>query len=73
MLLSELQNNQSAVITGFMGSGRFFVRLCEMGFSKGERVVCVCRSVFGSPILFSVMGSNIAVRKSDAEKIEVSL
>ena len=73
MLLSELQNNHTAVITGFRGSDPFFVRLCEMGFSKGERVLCVCRSVFGSPILFSVMGSSIAVRKSDAEKIEVSV
>ena len=73
MLLSELKENQSAVIASAEFEGTFGARLCDMGFRMGERVLCVKRGLFPSPILYFVNGSYIALRKNDAEKIGVVL
>ena len=73
MLLSELKENQSAVIASGPEKTVFDRRLCDMGFRRGERVVCIKRGFFKSPIIYSVCGSFIALRKSDAEIIEVVL
>ena len=73
MLLSELKENQGARIAKIYVSGDFARRLRDMGFVEGEEVFCCKKSVFPSPILFSVKGSRIALRRSDAEKIEVAL
>lgn len=73
MFLSELKENQSAVIA-FSGSETPFERrLCDMGFRVGEKVCCVKRGFFKSPIIYSVCGSFVALRKADADKIEVVL
>ncbi|MBQ7203058.1 MAG: ferrous iron transport protein A [Eubacterium sp.] len=73
MFLSELKDAQSGVISSINFSCGYARRLMDMGFCHGERVRCVCRSVFTSPILYYVKGSNIALRKCDADKIEVTL
>jgi Fe2+ transport system protein FeoA len=73
MLLSELKEKQSAVITSADCGGAFGIRLSDMGFREGERVLCVKRGLLSSPILYSVNGSFVAIRKKDASKIEVVL
>jgi len=73
MLLSELKENQSAVISFCNCETDFGRRLCDMGFRSGERVVCVKRGLFKSPIIYLVCGSLTALRKADADKIEVVL
>ena len=71
MTLSSLKENQSAIITKLPNDERFALRLCEIGISKGQKIVCVIKSVFGSPILYFVKDSFISLRLSDAKKIEV--
>jgi len=73
MFLSDLKENQSAVIVLSENESAFGRRLCDMGFCEGERVLCVKRSVFGSPVLYRVKDSNAALRKADAKRIEVIL
>ena len=73
MLLSRMKENQGAEISKINISNDFARRLRDMGFVEGEKVFCCKKSVFPSPILFSVKGSRVALRKADAEKIEVEL
>ena len=73
MLLSDLKENQSATVLKNSISCNFGRRLRDMGFVEGEKVICIRKALFSSPILFSVKGSRIALRKKDAEKIEVRL
>lgn len=71
MFLSDLRESQTAEIIRIDEKTPFGTRLCDMGFCVGEKVICVKRATFQSPILFNVKGSNIALRKKDAKKIEV--
>ena len=73
MFLSDLKENQSAVIVFSDNKTRFEERLCDMGFRKGEKVLCVKRGLFSSPVIYSVGGSRVALRRADAKKIEVVL
>ncbi len=70
MLLSDMKEMQKAVVSENTISGDFGRRLRDMGFVKGEEVVCIRKAVFSSPILFFVKGNRVALRKKDAEKIE---
>ena len=71
MFLSELKDGQSGVISSIHADSAFSRRLGEMGFTSGERVQCLCRSAFGSPILYAVKGSTIALRRRDAERVVI--
>ena len=73
MFLSELKDGQSGVISSLKADAAFSRRLEEMGFCSGEAVLCICRSAFGSPILYSVKDSMVALRKNDASLVEVVL
>lgn len=73
MFLSELKDGQSGVISSLNFDAAFSRRLSDMGFCRGESVRRICASSFGSPILFAAKGGTVALRKGDAEHIEVSL
>ena len=57
MFLSDMNEKQSAVISKINISDDFSRRLCDMGFIKGEKVICIRKALFSSPILFSVKGA----------------
>lgn len=46
-------------------------RLCGLGFSKGAQLVALFAAPGGDPVAYSVRGTVVALRKSDAEKILV--
>ena len=73
MLLSDLKEEQSGVVIHINASSAFANRLRDMGFNEGERVKCVKRAVLSSPVLYNTKSSNIALRCTDAAKIEVRL
>ena len=73
MKLSDVSAGQEAVISHIEGSGAFRARLSEMGFVTGKSVRKVFSSPVGNPIVFELMGGQIALRKSEAEKILVRL
>ena len=71
MKLSDIEIGGRAVIVKVAGHGGFRRRIVEMGFIKGKVVEVVNRAPLGDPIEYSVMGYNVSLRRSEAEKIEV--
>ncbi len=71
MKLSDIEIGGRAVIVKVAGHGGFRRRIVEMGFIKGKVVEVLNRAPLGDPIEYSVMGYNVSLRRSEAEKIEV--
>ena len=47
-------------------------RIIEIGFTPGQEIELVNKSVFNDPLAFSVRGTIIAIRKNEADCIKVS-
>ncbi len=71
MKLSDLQNNDKAIITKVKGRGAFRKRIIEMGFVKGKTVTVVKYAPLKDPIEYNIMGYEISLRRSEAALIEV--
>mgnify|MGYP001094360940 FL=1 len=70
--LSELSTAESGVITKVLGHGSFRKRITEMGFIRGKRVTVIKNAPFLDPVEYEIMGYHIALRRSEAELIEVT-
>lgn len=73
MTLADMKENDSGIILYINSDCQIKRRLFDMGFVKGNEIICVRRNPMGSPIAFNVEGSVIAIRKPDAEKVGVVL
>ncbi len=71
MRLSELQRNESGIITKVRGRGAFRKRILEMGFVKGKKVSIIKNAPLQDPIEYSIMGYKVSLRRSEASLIEV--
>ncbi|MDA3780808.1 MAG: ferrous iron transport protein B [Bacteroidales bacterium] len=71
MKLSQLQNNESGIITKVKGRGAFRKRIIEMGFVKGQKVIVIKNAPLKNPIEYNIMGYDISLRRSEASLIEV--
>ncbi|MGE4587385.1 MAG: ferrous iron transport protein B [Mangrovibacterium sp.] len=71
MRLSEVKNNELAVITKVLGHGSFRRRITEMGFVRGKEVKAIKNTPFGGPIEFRILDYNITLRRSEADLVEV--
>jgi ferrous iron transport protein B len=71
MRLSELQRNESGIITKVRGRGAFRKRILEMGFVKGKKVSVIKNAPLQDPVEYSIMGYKVSLRKSEASLIEV--
>ena len=60
-----------ARVTGIKGTGRTTRRLMEMGVIPGVVVQVVKAAPFGDPIEVRVRGYSLAMRKNEADAIEV--
>lgn len=69
--LSDIGTNESVVISHVGGSGAFRARLSEMGFVTGKTIKKLFSSPTGNPIVYELMGGQIALRKNEAEQIIV--
>jgi ferrous iron transport protein A len=47
-------------------------RIIETGFTPGQQIELINKSVFNDPLAFSVRGTLIAIRKNEADCIKVS-
>lgn len=70
--LSELKDNQEGVIIKVFGHGSFRKRITEMGFVRGKTVKVIKNAPLLDPVEYEIMGYRIALRRSEAELIEVS-
>ncbi|MBV9216582.1 MAG: ferrous iron transport protein A [Acidobacteria bacterium] len=71
MTLTHLPIGKVGRVTSVRGSGRVTRRLLEMGVIPGVTVQVVKMAPFGDPIEVRVRGYNLAMRRSEADAIEV--
>lgn len=71
MKMSDLRVHEVARIVQVHSEDSLKRRLYDLGFFPNSKVECVLVSPFSSPILYKVSGAFIALRRSDAKKIEV--
>ena len=72
MTLANLQIGAEARVTNIKGNNAITKRLMEMGVVPGVAVKVIKSAPFGDPIQILVRGYNLAMRKSEADVIEVS-
>lgn len=70
--LTDLHDNDVAVITKVSGQGAFRKRITEMGFVKGKIVKVIKNAPLQDPVEYEIMGYNISLRRSEASLISVS-
>lgn len=71
MRLCELNEQQGAVIERITATKETARHLRDRGFCEGEQVLCLKRAALGSPVLYLVKGTQMALRTADAACIEV--
>ena len=69
--LSNLPLNKNGIIKNVKCNEDIKRRLLDLGLVKGTNIIPVLVSPSKDPRAFEVRGSIIAIRKEDAEKIEI--
>lgn len=72
MNLAELSIGSKAIVKNINGESVVTRRLMEMGVVPGVPVRIVKTAPFGCPIEIKVRGYNLAIRRSEANAIEVN-
>ncbi len=72
MVLSDLQIGSVATVVRVNGESVVSKRLMEMGVVPGVTVRVVKTAPFGDPIQIRVRGYSLAIRRNEAETIEVA-
>ena len=73
MILTDLPIGKDARVIAVNGAGRVTTRLLEMGVIPGVTVQVIKMAPFGDPIEIRVRGYSLAMRRSEADAIEVSV
>lgn len=73
MKLTEIKMGEVCRVVGIPGSGPCVQRLMEMGIIPGVAIRLVKTAPLGDPIEIEVRGYHLAIRKSEAELIEVTI
>jgi len=72
--LSELEKDKTAIIIGFLEmKTELAMRLLELGFIYGSEITSNGKTTFGNPLMFTIHGSKLALRKDDAKNILVKI
>ena len=71
MKLTNLPIGKSARVISVNGNSPITKRLMEMGVVPGVSVRLIKSAPFGDPLEIRVRGYNLAMRKSEAQTIEV--
>ncbi|MCY7346360.1 MAG: ferrous iron transport protein A [Pyrinomonadaceae bacterium] len=71
MNLTNIPIGESAKVTAVNGNNQVTKRLMEMGVVPGVSVRMIKSAPFGDPLEVFVRGYHLAMRKSEADQIEV--
>jgi len=71
MTLTNLPKGTNAKVISVTGNNLITRRLMEMGVVPGVSVKVIKSAPFGDPIEIRIRGYSLAVRKSEADTIEV--
>ena len=69
--LSSIEPGSNCRVVGVSGNGPISRRLQEMGIVPGVRLRMVKTAPFGDPFEIRLLGYSLALRKSEAELVEV--
>lgn len=72
MTLTELPIGQNARVASINDKNAVTKRLMEMGVVPGAAVEVIKTAPFGDPIQIRVRGYNLAMRRNEADAVEVS-
>lgn len=72
MTLANLAVGSKAMVTRVAGRDAVSKRLMEMGVVPGVWIRVIKTAPFGDPIEIRLKGYNLAMRRNEAESIEVS-
>lgn len=73
LTLAQLEIGVEAKVLSVEGESNISKRLMEMGVVPGVLVKVIKTAPFGSPLEIRVKGYHLALRKNEAETIEVTL
>ena len=73
MSLDRLKPGEKGWIAGMSLEEEIGRKLTDMGFLRGRPVECAYRSPWGDPTAYYVMGALVAIRRGEAEKIQVEI
>ena len=71
MSICELEIGRTATITSINGNDKLSKRLLALGCTEGTEVELKRRAPLGDPLIISVRGFEVAIRKLDAKNILV--
>ena len=71
MTLAELEKGESRTVLSVRGENLVTRRLMEMGVIPGVAVRMVKSAPFGDPIEINVRGYSLALRRNEAESVEL--
>ncbi|MDQ3021526.1 MAG: ferrous iron transport protein A [Bacteroidota bacterium] len=66
---ADLKLGERAIITDVDNSHSSSHRILEIGFTPGQEIELVNKSVFNDPVAFAIRGTIIAIRKNEASCI----
>lgn len=69
--LNNLEPGQAALVTGINGPEKVRNRLMDLGIIAGARVEMLCCAPLGDPILVRVIGTVLALRRNEADTVEI--
>ena len=73
LTLDKLRSGQEGVITAVEGEPALRRRLLEAGFVPDSSVHFLMATPFGDPLVFSLRGTQIALRQSDARHVRIRI
>jgi Fe2+ transport system protein FeoA len=68
---ADLKLTEKAVIKEIDNSHPSSHRLLEIGFTPGQEIILINKSIFNDPLAFSIRGTLIAIRRSEACCIKI--
>ena len=68
---ANLKLGEKAIIDKIDINHPSFRRIIEIGFTPGQQIKLINKSVFDDPLAFSLRGTVIAIRKHEAESIRI--
>ena len=71
MTLAEIPNQYEGPVVALEGDPVLLARLRELGFIRGEMIRVAGRAPFGDPILVEIRGATVALRKLEAQCVQV--
>jgi len=71
--LAEIKVGQRAKVVDILVEGLTRRRLLDLGLLPGTEVRAVMRSPLGTPMVYNIRGSMLALRSEDASNITVKL